>query len=234
MSKSILLLSSPRTGSSWIIEILARIPNTIRKKEIFNPYSNKEISSVFKSPSNYYKYFIEQLSLAKAQNQNLLYKIFLEHLDLQSIVDIVYKSDVIIFNYRTNILHQWISFKKAKMCDRWSNYNLTNYQIEWDEEIFLQFRESCQIIYKLAEMLIEKGYNVPFLNYEEIHQFNGTKEKIEFVNEKLKKVNICISNCREVNLTKQNLEYDYKKCFSNYDSFLEFKNTELFYLNKLN
>ncbi len=212
------------------MEVLSRIPNTIRKKEIFNPRSNEEIASILKSSINYYKYFLEQLLLAKSKNQNLTYKIFLEHIDLKSIVNIVYKSNIIIFNYRENLLHQWISKKKASVCDKWFNHDLADYQIEWDEKMFMEFRNSCKLIYRFAQILTEKGYNVPFLNYEEIHQFESTKEKIEFVNEKLKKVNIQIDNFDEVLFTKQNLVYDYKKCFKNYDSFLEYKDTHLFFL----
>lgn len=217
------------------MQVLSRIPDTIRKKEIFNPTLNYEIAVIPKNPKDYYNYFIDQLNLARSQDKNLLYKIFLEHsFGVNLILDVVLKSDIIIFNYRNNILHQWISEQKAKVYNRWSNYDLTNYQITWDVNTFLDFRNRCLIIYRLASILNEKGFKIPFLNYEKIHKFKNTENKIEYINDNLKILNININNFGEVPLTKQNLEYDYKKCFINYDSFLEFKNTELFYLNKLN
>lgn len=234
-SNSIFILSSPRSGSTWLTYLLSRYPNTDNFGEIFNQDLNNEIKYIPKSPQDYFKYVLEKIIKSNKQNKNILFSTFLEHsLGLDLIINLVQVVNVIIFNYRTNVFHQWISQRKAQTIREWRNVDLTNVKIDWSEELFLDFRNRAEIVHKLAELLQQKGFNIGILNYEEIHSFQNTKDKIEFINEKLSKIKIKIDDFAEIDLKKQNLNYDYEKCFNNYDEFKLYKNTDLFYLNKLN
>lgn len=228
--KSIFLLSSgPRTGSTWLAKALSRVENTNTCIEIFNPNLNKEILSVEKNPKEYVHYVLKKIDQAKEDNKNFLFTSFLDYfnrIEVLSALSMV--SDVLIFNYRDNILHQWISFIKSYNTKQWQNKNLTNVIIHWSEKYFLDFKHDCDKVFDMIRVLSKSNLVIPTFNYEEIHSFETDSEKIGHVNSKINQCGLEITDYSNIDLKKQNDYYNLKECFSNFDEFVNFKNEDSF------
>lgn len=231
--KSIFILSSgPRSGSTWLTKAISRIENTNTRSEIFNQVENKDLLKIKETSKAYIHYVLKKIWKNKSQNKNFVFSTFIEHFEkVETLITLIMISDLVVFNYRKNVLDQWVSYRKAAKTGFWKKKDLTNVKIIWSEELFMKFRKRCEVVFALVKRLKMEGINLIQFNYEEIHALDTDQEKINLINKQLNKFDLNIGDLSDTGLIKQNYYTDYKDVFINYDDFLAFKQKGYFQIN---
>jgi len=242
--KKLAVLTSPRTGSTWMMNRFSMYKDIINVGEMFSFYlkdNNTRLSALnnssyklCKENINEYKNLtdIELSDKIKEDGYKHLkiiemgvpfdYKIMAFKFFNNHVTDYKYKEmilsevDYIIINYRKNILKQWISYKKAIESNIWQNENLDEVKIFWDENDFLNFRNRI-----LNDYIEYKKYmwNVPncCVSYEELHEVGLSEdEKAKILNDKL----ISMRLDEYLKNTKSN----FKSCFKKQSHIESFEN----------
>lgn len=122
--------------------------------------------------------------LAYKNNNNLVFKIFPEHLSHISLENILNISDYIIINYRNNLLDSFISEKKASISQRWTSLQTERKYLEkinWNEQEYNIYKNKTINLLNNFIQKINKKYVM--IAYENIHQSNN---KINYIYETIK------------------------------------------------
>jgi|LakMenE18May11ns_1017448.scaffolds.fasta_scaffold9907929_2 hypothetical protein len=117
-------------------------------------------------------------------NKNFIFKFFFEHettdIPLEKIID---SCDIIIVNYRKNLVHSYISLKKAIIDDQWSNtldnnFKLLDTQVIWNKIEFLQYKYNIvSNLEKTINILNRKNKDYIKICYEDLHSLNLLDKK---------------------------------------------------------
>lgn len=215
-------------------QILNRIYNI--DKNIINVLSNiYNPKNFFIDPTTYIKiknkitqnkpYNIKLLysiqNLIYKNNNNLVFKIFPEHLNddisLESILNI---SDYIIINYRNSLLDSFISEKKSFISQKWTSLQTDRKYLEkinWKKEEYNIYKNKTINTLNNFIQKINKKYTM--IAYENIHQSNN---KINYIYETIKHTypDFVWNFNSSSTLKKENYLLRIEDNFLNYEEFL--------------
>jgi LPS sulfotransferase NodH len=232
MALSVYILSSgPRSGSRWLTKALSRIENSNTRTEIFNKLENKELLDIEANSRSYVKYVLDKIYKNKEEGKNFIFSNFFEHFrKVETLITLILIADLVIFNYRKNILDQWISYRKAGKTGFWKEKDLTDVKVIWSEKLFMEFRRRTLLTCQIVKRLKKEGIDLIVFDYETIHKLKTDQEKILFINKELNRFGLSINNLDDIGLEKQNHYTSYRDVFVNYEEFLKFKSRSRFHL----
>jgi hypothetical protein len=215
---------------SQILNSIYNIDNNIINvfKNIYSP------KNFFIDPTTYIKiknkilknkpYNIELLysiqDIVYKNNNNLVFKIFPEHLDDISLENILNISDYIIVNYRNNLLDSFVSEKKSFISQRWTSLQTERKYLEkinWNKEEYNIYKDKTINILNNFIQKMNKKYVM--IAYENIHQSNN---KINYIYETIKNIypDFIWNFKNESMLKKENYLLNIQDNFLNYEEFL--------------
>lgn len=240
----IYLLFIGRTGSTYIMQILSKCDNCrvlCEYGEIFT--SIDVIMKTFKAniklnidESNYKKWGLEHpIQYINFINENINSKYLFSKIQVPYIAN---KNNNIIKNItsnnliivKRNLLHSFISYKKAELVGKYSKIDTTNKKIHIDvNEFFKYYKNTNDQFNKITNILSHNNFVV--LNYENIHKLKNDDEKSKYIIDCVNKLGLELNYINDFNglLFKQDNNKQLSDKISNYNE------VKLFLIkNKLN
>jgi len=206
MKQHIFILFIGRTGSTYLMQIF----NCCKNSKVLCDYGEifTSINAIMKTfnadtkfgigESEYKNYaltnpiqyinFIEE----NIQQDMLFSKIQIPYLitkDIDTISQILNRHDCKLIIIRRNLLHSYISHKKAEHFDKWSKVDTTSTKLKINLQNFLDYYNKTTKAYISIINLI-KHKNVLFLEYEQIHKLQTEREKIDYILDKVKLIGL--------------------------------------------
>lgn len=105
------------------------------------------------------------------------------------------KKSIVNFNnakfivIKRNLIDTYISNKKASIVNKWSKVDTSDIKLTIDIENFKAYCNRMTTMYNNAYKLL-KGKDYVVVDYDELHRYNTIKSKIEYVQRRLKEMNI--------------------------------------------
>lgn len=177
--KSFIILSYPRSGSTFLTVLLKSHREILMYGEIFNPYDNPSKQQkyydqvedfiprhIFNARSNFTSYFLEYL-LSNSKNRTTIgFKLLRDQLCMHDQVQVLIKDKpnmkkVIL--YRADILSVYTSYLIAAKLDTWTTVNTSGYQIEVDMADFKLYVDAYISYYRTVAREITQASQEYFL-----------------------------------------------------------------------
>lgn len=237
----ITILTTARTGSNYFCEYIEKSFEDINVNyELFNTgvcclnhKLKKPISALYdisfqnlhiKIKDNPYQ-LIDTIAHNITEN-NILFKLFLDHLSQNETENILIKSKMVIILKR-NFVDMFISKQKAVLLNKYSQINTTDIKIIFDFKEYENIKAYYEKLFVVYDIFLKKN-NIPFvvINYEEFHTLSLKEQQLfmkniwdTYIPENA--INI-IKNATPITFFKQDISNDYKDKISNYTEFLEY------------
>jgi len=245
--KLITLLSIPRTGSNYFCNFIDKsFKNISVNYELFNKSKcyirnnlYQEISLLYDSSGDLHEKLKDDpfqllVNISNVcQEENIMFKLFLDHLTMDKSTKILSYSSLVLFLKR-DYLDVYISNEKASLLNKYSNIDTTNIKIKFDHcKYEKKINYNNKYYQLLRDFIIEN--NIPYvdIHYDSFHKLN-IKEQQLFLKDVFDKYltgnNIQMNeNIGEIGFFKQDLSSSYEDKIENYEEFLEFfkKNNSL-------
>lgn len=205
MKKSLLMVSHPRSGSTFLMRSLQNKYNVRALYEIFHTYENIVLQHIEQGLGEVQKKALEDNVLMSydgvqdfsrkkpilyldtikifLEQEHLLYKIFPGHIKTEkNLEDLVLDSSAIVF-LRRNVLHSYISNKVAEKVGTYANVDTSDIKIEFVKSEFVYWNNHIQDFFNKVEGIVaSKNLSCCYLNYEEVVKnsdaYNLTMENI--------------------------------------------------------
>jgi len=242
MNKDLItILTTARSGSNYFCECIEKSFEDINVNyELFNKNIcclhnklKKPISAIYdisfdnlhvKIKDNPYQ-LIERIKQSVSEN-NILFKLFLDHLSSNETENILIKSKMVIILKR-NVLDMFISNEKALLVNRYSEINTTDIKIRFDCKQYENIKAYYEKLFKIYDIFLKKN-NIPYIviHYEEFHTLTLKEQKLNMKNIwdtyiPGNCINI-VKNEKPITFFKQDISNDYKDKIINYTEFLEY------------
>lgn len=240
----ICLLSRPRTGSSYVLNLLASSSSVESRGEIFHRkrtsgLKRKEINQIF--PNRNIKSLDQEVSrllrrqprkvleylekACRAQQQHVIFKIFPEHLRFEKLDQVVLLNEGItkVILDRSPI-DSFISLVKAGHLAKWERQDTTDIKVELDAGRYMKWYKKNELWYQaIASKLSEHGGRCSMLNYNEL-LLGDDQYNYRLISDKLVEAGLKFSDVPTAggtDLFKQDRELAYDNKVTNWDSFRE-------------
>jgi hypothetical protein len=238
--KLITLLTIPRTGSNYFCNFTDKsFKNISVNYELFNTdicyvrYNlRKKIWLLYDASDNLHEKVKDDpfqllVNISNVcEEENIMFKLFLDHLKINDSQKILLNSSLIIFLKR-DYLDVYISHEKAKLLNEFENIDTTNIKINFDPLNYESKNNYYNNYYHiLRDFIIEN--NIPYvdIHYDSFHKLN-VKEQQMFLKDIFDKYlignNIQFKEKVDpLHFFKQDRSYSYREKIENYDEFLEY------------
>lgn len=212
-----------------IINVFSKIyhPNNIfTNPQQFTEVKRKMLNS---NPFNF-EYLLGLLEeIKKAKKNFIAFKIFPSHIKNNITIEkIISISDVIIFNYRNNLLDTYISHFLATESGAWfksTNFRESNYneiKLMWNINKYINYTnhviQNKFLFFKNIFDTIKKKKIL--LSYEQIHNASNFLDKIQNLNNLFKSKDLILQLSNQEDIFKQN-NRNYEEIFINKEEFLQ-------------
>ena len=184
MNRSFVILSSGRSGSTMLVQLLNSHPNVVCKGELLNRHCLQIYDLRGASSATLINYILASLIPSKLFLSYTGFKLFNEQLEfcslrLKDILTALLYPHVIIL-YREKMLETYVSLEIAFKSDVWySEDGGTGERIKLDWQKFLDYAETEKVRWKRSMMDVPMYSKVLFVSYEElIENRNKTMSRI--------------------------------------------------------
>jgi len=170
-----------------IFTSIEAIMRTFKGDKKFNISESDYKSYALTNPIEYIDFIEEHI-----EHDLLFSKIQIPYLmtkDATTISEILNRPDCKLIIIRRNLLHSYISHKKAEHFDKWSKVDTTNTKLKINLQNFLDYYNKTTRAYVTIINSI-RHKNVLFLEYEQIHKLSSEEQKINYILEKLKLIGL--------------------------------------------
>lgn len=194
------------------------------KKPISNIYDVSYDKLYLKIIDNPYQ-LIETIKQQVSEN-NILFKLFLDHLSMNETENILIKSKMVIILKR-NFVDIFISNQKSLLLNKYSQINTTDVKILFDFIEYENIKGYYQKMFEMYDLFLKKN-KIPYIviNYEEFHAFNLQEQQLymkniwdTYIPENA--INI-VKDENPLTFFKQDISNDYKDKILNYAEFVEY------------
>lgn len=236
------ILTYTRSGSTWLADIIsnrtiytidtAQPGDTVNLHEYFNDDVGnnklKQLGYLSENTNTRTVSGFEKLyELFEKKQINFTLKLFNSHLPLISenkndmcVSKLLEYSDIVVHNYRKNILHSWISRRRVGETGIWQGTrekrNLKN-KVHWDRDAFLGYSRHRKQVFNDRVSLLKKSNIQPIeIVYEDLHR---TGNRFNFLSEKCKRCNIQLYSTHICKFSNPNLKIEDN--FVNKQQFLD-------------
>lgn len=191
IKRDIVLISSPRSGSTYITRLLSESNHVTNLEEPFHPtqeanpityhllHRTPEIGTMHEGLTP-----VEQINICKntIPSKYFVYKIFPGHIKEQRYInEIINQSFVVIILYR-NILKKFISDRKARKIDAWENVNTTDIKIHFDIDDYKFYKQKNEKFIEFNKKYVQ-SIGKPFYTIQYESFFSMTiQEQVEYLN----------------------------------------------------
>jgi LPS sulfotransferase NodH len=158
-----------------------------------------------------------------SNNLNLIFKLFPQHIkNLKDLYKVLDRVDLVIINYRKNVLDSFISLEIAKQTNVWysqQNRIISKPKIIWNENLYKNYYDSIHNKILFFRNVLSKYKNSMILSYEDIHEeINDYNAKLEYINNKLYCMDISL-DLNQLEIFKKQNNTIYSDIFENYEDF---------------
>ncbi len=157
--KKVIIVSHPRSGSSYVNRLLGNFDKINIVMEPFHQYEDVAKAHIRSTLSNKYSDFISQVKLLDSslyeyahnkpkefielvgsytEGEYLALKIFPDHLPDEQLEELLASSSVVIF-LRRNPLHSYISSRIADKLEIWGGKDTSKIKVSIDEESYIKW-----------------------------------------------------------------------------------------------
>lgn len=240
MLKIICLISSPRTGSNRLCEIVKSIPEVNGMYEIFHPenawgikaeeieYINSITGSSFKierhsnepeliefirqNPSRFLELIVNFSE--KAGYKYLFFKVFSEHMPLDQLMSLAVIHNINFVFLTRNTIDTYISLVKASSTDQYDRVNTTSLKPEISVNQFLDFQNNM-IKWYTSCFLYDATRQTPIvIRYEDL--YDSKTSDVDVIGEALASFGIEIpKNTKEFRHQRQDMTPDWRDKIAN-------------------
>ena len=199
MKTDLVMASHPRSGSTFVMDVLHNFANLRVYLEIFHQGEDTikmhlgddwpRVRDALGLPEDGFRtglvaHKARYLDVLRGLNPGkfLTYKIFPGHLPADGVVDVLQPAKALVV-LRRNILESHISNEIATMIGRWGGVDTSSYQVEFDAARFLAFGRS---VFRFLDQAIETAnrLGVPVVELDYL-DFAGSPDLLGVAREKL-------------------------------------------------
>uniref|UniRef100_A0A6C0I038 Sulfotransferase domain-containing protein n=1 Tax=viral metagenome TaxID=1070528 RepID=A0A6C0I038_9ZZZZ len=237
MNKNLItVLTIARSGSNYFCDFIEKIFENINVNyELFNKnncYANKKIKNklieIYENEKLNEEIINDPFKLLThisdiCEENNILFKLFLDHLNEIETENILSKSSFVIILKR-NYLDSFISNEKALKLNNFSLISTTYEKILFNFKIYEKQKKYFEKLYEKYENFIKEN-KIPYviINYEDFHKLNLEQQKQymkQIFDEKMPENNIILKDkINKLFYTKQDTSHSYKDKIINYEEF---------------
>lgn len=247
MIDEICCISTGRTGTNYICDLLDSVDNIMSLREIFShnrcyvpPYVDKILKEKINLSSdnlivnythNHIRRFMEILREIQSEcdKQYMFYKIFITsyHISIEQLENRFFKENTnigFLFITRDSI-RTYVSLKKAQQLDIWDRIDTTNLKVTFEPEEFKRFCKTSNTLFNNIVSLCKK-YNKSLLvlSYEEIFKIDTDIDRLRYIATKFDEafnIKLNIPDTVKSRFFKQDSS-DLKDAIINYEETVDF------------